>query len=127
MTKTFILMCFNMRKHFLFIIFGVILSQLGGANAYSAEQIRIGVLANDTGVFSEIGKEARRGVELAFAEFAEKLPPNRVKILYLKKEERIKDISLRAKALIADGAQLHLGRSQISRGESQPAWYRDVR
>ena len=98
-----------MHKHFVFVIFGVILSQLCGVNAYSAEQIRIGVLANNTGVFSEIGKEARRGVELAFAEFAEKLPPNRVKILYLKKEERGKDISLRAKALIADGAQLLVG------------------
>ena len=99
------------------LITGIFLTAIIAGNVTRAEDnIRIGVLAAMTGPYAEYGLEAKRGAELALAEFDGHVSGKNIELIFETDDGAPARVAARAQALISEhGAQIIIG--PLSGGE----------
>ena len=99
------------------LIAGIFLFAMGARDSARADEtIRIGVLAALTGPYGEYGLEAKRGVEMALAEFGGHIGDKNIELIFESGTGDPSHVAKRAQALISEhGAQIIIG--PLSGGE----------
>lgn len=93
-----------------------LIASIAGNEARAQDNIRIGILAAMTGPYAEYGLEARRGVEMALAEFENRAGGRNVELIFESGDGPPARVAARAQSLISEhGAQIIIG--PLSGGE----------